>query len=203
MSEVLHFQPNRKVLNVRRAFALVFSILPSLFVAVPLLINSAQWSTIVAAVVGTYVVLAGLRILFLTIHFDTIRYELSELALTNAAGRFWKVRRTTPLEKVTNVDVRQGPIDRWIGVGNVWVFTPSTGALTPEAMLVGIDQPYEIRARILALAEKARGVPAAALSPVGLPGAAGPAVSEDVLAEMLRTLQRIESLVRDGAKRQP
>jgi hypothetical protein len=36
------------------------------------------------------------------------RYELGEQSSPIPEGRYWKVRRSTPLEKVTNVDVRQG-----------------------------------------------------------------------------------------------
>jgi membrane protein YdbS with pleckstrin-like domain len=198
MTEVLHFRPNRKVLYARCVAALVFALFPAIAVTIPLFITNAPPLAIVAAAAFAYSLIAGLRIVFLVIHFDTIRYELAELNLTNSAGRFWKVRRSTPLEKVTNVDVRQGPLDRYLGVGNIWVFTPSTGALTPEAMLVGIDHPYEIRARIVELAERARAQPATAGDAAAIPPRDG---NERVLEEILRTLQRIEGTL--GQIRKP
>jgi len=77
--------------------------------------------------------------------FHTIRYELDERYVTKASGVLWKKRRSIPLKKITNLDVRQGPFERIFGYGKIWVFTPSTGAATPEEKLVGITKPHEMK----------------------------------------------------------
>ena len=187
----LRFGPNRKLLIVRSIGALVFALFPAAAVTIPLMITGQRPATIVAAAVATFVAIAGLRILYLHAHFPTIRYELTDVELTTAEGLYWETRRTTPLEKVTNVDVNQGPLDRYLGIGSVGVFTPSTGALTPESMLVGVDDPHAVRARILAQAEAARSAPAGRAPGAATPSSAG----AQTLEEILHTLQRIEGLL--------
>jgi uncharacterized membrane protein YdbT with pleckstrin-like domain len=88
--------------------------------------------------------------------FHTIRYELDERYVTKASGVLWKKRRSIPLEKITNLDVRQGPIERIFGYGKIWVFTPSTGAATPEEKLVGIPQPHDMKQTMIERSEAAK-----------------------------------------------
>ena len=85
--------------------------------------------------------------------FHTIRYELDDRYVTKASGVLWKKRRSIPLEKITNLDVRQGPIERIFGYGNIWVFTPSTGAATPEEKLVGITNPHDMKQTMIERSE--------------------------------------------------
>ena len=65
--------------------------------------------------------------LYTVLYFFSIRYELDDRYISRASGVLWKQRRSIPLEKITNIDVRQGPIERILGYGKIWIFTPSTG----------------------------------------------------------------------------
>ena len=197
MTPALQFQPSRKLLYVRSATTLIVALFPAILVTIPLVIIDKRPGMIAVIALIVFVTVALLRIAYLNAHFPTIRYELTERTLSNAEGVFWKVRRTTPLEKVTNVDVRQGPLERWLGIGNVWVFTPSTGALLPEAMLVGLDNAFGVRERILALAEAARAAPSIEPASLAARSEAATFLDERTLGEMLRTLQRMEGLLRD------
>ena len=88
--------------------------------------------------------------------FRTIRYELDDRYVTKESGVLWKKRRSIPLEKITNLDVRQGPIERIFGYGKIWVFTPSTGAATPEEKLVGITNPHDMKQTMIERSEAAK-----------------------------------------------
>jgi len=88
--------------------------------------------------------------LFLVLYFFSISYVLDDKYLTRMSGVLWKQRRSIPLEKLTNLDVRQGPIERILGFGQLWLFTPSTGSDKPEEKLIGIVKPHQLRETILA-----------------------------------------------------
>jgi membrane protein YdbS with pleckstrin-like domain len=103
---------------------------------------------------------------YAVLFFSTIRYELDQRYITKSSGVLWKKRRMTPLEKITNIDVRQGPFERMLGYGQIWIFTPSTGALTPEAKLVGVVNPHEIKGTIVERTEVARQPQSAQSAPV-------------------------------------
>lgn len=140
------------------------------------------------------VLLAALLCVGLGVHFFTIRYAVSDTHVTRAAGFLWKVKRSVPLEKITNIDVRQGPLERLMGFGQVWIFTPSTGAMLPEARLTGVADHHGIRDEILARCERAKtGIFPAPASPAPPPARGSIEDSTiGVLRDISATLKRIE-----------
>ncbi|MFC1855328.1 PH domain-containing protein [Thermodesulfobacteriota bacterium] len=90
-------------------------------------------------------VLAAIPIVFF---FFSIRYELDDQYITKSSGVLWKKRRSIPLEKITNIDVRQGPVERIFNYGKIWIFTPSTGASKPEEKLEGVICAHDMRQTI-------------------------------------------------------
>lgn len=83
------------------------------------------------------------------LYFKSMRYVIEKDYVVVSYGVFWKVRRSVPLDKITNIDVRQGPVERLLGFGQVWIFTPSTGSMMPEEMLLGVVSPHEIKQFII------------------------------------------------------
>ncbi len=86
---------------------------------------------------------------FAILYFKSIIYVLDNKYITRKSGVLWKKRRSLPLEKITNLDVRQGPLERIIGFGQLWLYTPSTGSDRPEEKLIGIVDPHSLRETIL------------------------------------------------------
>ncbi len=86
---------------------------------------------------------------FAILYFKSIKYVLDDKYITRKSGVLWKKRRSIPLEKITNLDVRQGPIERILGFGQLWLYTPSTGSDKPEEKLIGIVEPHSLRETIL------------------------------------------------------
>lgn len=78
-----------------------------------------------------YLIPLALFTTYAILFFHTIRYEIDDRYVTKASGILWKQRRSIPLGKITNMDVRQGPFERIFGYGKIWIFTPSTGAMIP------------------------------------------------------------------------
>ena len=99
-------------------------------------------------------------------------------------GILWKFRRITPLNKITNVDVTRGPLERFLGIGHIGIFTPSTGSAFPETTLVGVDDPLKVRDEIMRLVNESKDH-----------GNQEPKISDssEVLSEILQTLKKIES----------
>lgn len=54
-------------------------------------------------------------------------------------GVFWKRLSTIPFEKVQNVEIHQGPIERSFGLGKILVHTAGySGQMTAEGVVKGI-----------------------------------------------------------------
>ena len=139
------------------------------------------------------VVLTTYAILF----FNTIRYELDDRYITKASGVLWKKRRSIPLEKITNLDVRQGPIERIFGYGKIWVFTPSTGSSIPEEKLVGILKPHDMKQTIIECSEIAK-QPQASVDQENKVEAKGEVVS--LLSDIRDSLKNIENSLSEQKK---
>jgi uncharacterized membrane protein YdbT with pleckstrin-like domain len=139
------------------------------------------------------VIFGGYAALF----FHTIRYELDSRYITKASGVLWKKRRSIPLEKITNLDVRQGPVERLFGYGKIWVFTPSTGTATPEEKLVGIPKPHEMKQTLIDRAESAKQPQATATQGATSVESSGDTVA--LLTDIRDSLKNIEaSLAQKG-----
>jgi len=80
----------------------------------------------------------------------TLRYCLDDRSLRVEQGMLFKSRKTIPLDKITDLELVQGPLLRALGMWKIKVQTASTGSQMPEAMLVGVIDPEQVREEILA-----------------------------------------------------
>lgn len=122
---------------------------------------------------------------FEILYFKSIKYVLDDKYITRTSGVLWKKRRSIPLDKITNLDVRQGPIERILGFGQLWLFTPSTGSDKPEEKLIGITGPHALRETIL---NKKDGV---------LPSDGAALASGDSVTDVLMEIRDILKEIRD------
>ncbi|MFC1497940.1 PH domain-containing protein [Verrucomicrobiota bacterium] len=183
----LEFRPT-KILLVFWIIGIVIGCLPigGTLVAVCLETNIPWQKTLAMGYLIPLAVFTTYAILF----FNTIRYELDDRYVTKASGVLWKKRRSIPLEKITNIDIRQGPFERIFGYGKIWIFTPSTGMSTPEEKLVGIIKPHDMKQTIIERSETSK-QPQASASQDTEVQSAGEVVS--LLADIRDSLKNIEA----------
>ena len=192
----LEFRPSRLLLALWMAPLIVIAVIVG--AAVFGAVSSEYGASLNAALFGLlgFVLAAVIIGIPLVVHFFSIRYEIDDRYVIKHAGVLWKVRRLTPLEKITNIDVRQGPLEQLLGLGQLWVFTPSTGSLMPEVKLAGLAEPERWKQAIIERNDAVKG--RQALSDDGTPRPAAPLSggSGDEVAATLReiaaTLKRIE-----------
>ena len=79
-----------------------------------------------------------------------LRYYYDSRVLQVEKGVLFKSRKTIPLDKITDLELVQGPVLRILDMWIIKVQTASTGSLTPEAMLWGVVNPEQVRDEILA-----------------------------------------------------
>ncbi len=151
--EKLEFRPTR-ILLVFRLIGVALVCLPIGCIITAVCVET-NISVSKAFSLGSLIPLGSLAT-YTILFFFTIRYELDDRYISRSSGVLWKQRRSIPLEKVTNLDVRQGPFERIFGYGKIWVFTPSTGAATPEEKLVGITKPHDMKQIMIERSEAAK-----------------------------------------------
>lgn len=87
--------------------------------------------------------------------YDTTWYVLTDRALRVRRGILTIREQTVTLDNVQNMKVRQGPIQRWLGIADLTVETAASGAASQSgttiargAVLEGVANPLELRQRI-------------------------------------------------------
>lgn len=111
-----------------------------------------------ALVGGVLVALALWSWWAIQLRYDTTWYAMTDRALRTRTG-IWLIREhTITFENVQNVRVRRGPLQRWMGIGDVAIETAAAGAADSQdgttsasgATIRGVDDPAAIRDRIVA-----------------------------------------------------
>lgn len=92
----------------------------------------------------------------LQFQFDTTWYVMTDRAIRLRSGIWVLKELTITFDNVQNVKIRQGPIQRWLGIGDVSIETAAVGAvgqhgttLASTAVVAGVADAREIRDRIV------------------------------------------------------
>jgi len=96
------------------------------------------------------VVACGGGVVFSVVWVKALQYYLTDKALLVNKGVLFKSRKAIPLDKITDLELVQGPLLR---VFNMWIIkvqTAGTGSQMPVAMLIGVKDSEKVREEILA-----------------------------------------------------
>ncbi|MEM0982515.1 MAG: PH domain-containing protein [Planctomycetota bacterium] len=150
------------------------------------------------------VVLAPLLIIIIPIgiwavqkYLDNLSVTLTERTLEIKKGVLTRIESTIPLEKITDLQMVQGPIMKWFGIHSFKVETAgSTGPAGALIMVTGIVDAPEFRKAVLAQRDR-QDAKKPATEPASPEGVAGTAAGDGVLIEIRDSLLRIEQQLRD------
>lgn len=86
---------------------------------------------------------------------SSIMYSLEEDEITVSKGVWWKTKSFVPYNRITNVNINQGPISRYFGLGKLSIQTAgfsgstSSGVKTAEAVVFGIKNFEEVKDAVM------------------------------------------------------
>ncbi len=136
------------------AMVILAIVIPST-VPIFFLVREGRW-WIVLAVLAGWLLLAGL--LLFSAHmlprlvYKNTRWQFSDQGFLIHRGVIWKHRIAVPAARVQHVDVGQGPLQRWKGLGKLTIHTAGTKNASVE--LDGLDHAEAIRVRDLLITQK-------------------------------------------------
>jgi uncharacterized membrane protein YdbT with pleckstrin-like domain len=151
----IKLQPRKAVLGFRMMGIVVTSLITGSItggICFDPAIHFSPFLGLLVGFIGSFLLLGPYAYLY----FNSIQYVLTERYVSKSSGVIWKRKRSVPLDKITNIDVSQGPFERMMGFGQIWIYTPSTGALAPEEKLIGISAPHDLKGEIVKRAELSR-----------------------------------------------
>ncbi len=86
---------------------------------------------------------ADVAVAWIPLHARSLRYVFEADRLVAHAGVWFRSKAFVPYIRITDVTVRQGPLERRFGLHRLFVQT--AGSSMPEAILLGIGDPDRVR----------------------------------------------------------
>jgi membrane protein YdbS with pleckstrin-like domain len=86
-----------------------------------------------------------------TLRFRAWRFALRESDLYLRRGVLFRTTSIVPHARIQHVDTHHGPIDRWLGLASVVVFTAGTRGAILSIPALAVAEAEEIRDRLAAL----------------------------------------------------
>ena len=130
---------------------------------------------------------AGIALFWIPRFCSSIRYVLEDDKVVVVKGVWWKSKSFVPYNRITNVNVYQGPVSRRFGLGKVSIQTAgfsgasSGGGKVAEAVVFGIKNFEEVKDLVMGFVK--------GLKPQAVEAEAKP--SEDINQLILTELRKI------------
>ena len=87
-------------------------------------------------------------------YYNTIAYKLTENEIVWRRGVWFKMTGIVPYNRITNIDIIQGPISKRLGIASLKIQTAGySGQVRAEIRIEGIEQYEELRKLIIKLVE--------------------------------------------------
>lgn len=138
---------------------------------------------------------------YCTRHFEALDCTLTDKSLCLKKGVWFRLEKTIPLDKITDLALAEGPFLRYFGLSNLKIETAGQSAPGGANLdMTGIINPMAFRDKVLAQRDilvesrnQAAPVQQAETAPVG-------GDTEVLLGKILETLERMESHMADQSK---
>ena len=120
---------------------------------------------------------------------SSINYVLEDDEIIVTKGVWWKTKSVVPYNRITNVNIYQGPISRHFGLGRLSIQTAgfsgvsSSGHKTAEAEIFGVENFEEIKDMVMKFVK--------GIKPVAVEAEAEARPSKDINEQILQELRRI------------
>ncbi|MGM0400234.1 MAG: PH domain-containing protein [Chloroflexota bacterium] len=170
----------------------VFLIFPLVFLG---LIPELGWWYVAIFMAANILWLVPVLLAFIPAYYRSLEYELSNDEVIVHKGVITKTVDVVPYNMITNISIKRGPVDRWLGLGSLAIHTAGySQSSAAEASLVGLGEYEDIHKRILSAVREYR---AGGATKPAVEGAVAleEASTTDLLARILEELQALrESL---------
>lgn len=140
------FKPSKAIVTlfiadfvILLAFIGCFTALPALFASDfnPLVTGLVTFSAILILVIFT---------VWARLYYQSMWYELREDEMSWRRGVWFRTTGIVPYNRITNLDLRQGPVMRALGISTLSIQTAGySGQAMPEIKIEGIEHAEELR----------------------------------------------------------
>jgi len=162
-------------------------------------IDSFSATLIAAAILVIFV----LFVIWTRLYYDSMFYELHTDELRWRRGVWFRTTGIVPYSRITNIDIKQGPLMRWLNISTISIQTAgSSGTNLPEIRIEAIEHAEELRELLRQSVRSCSGIAGdgTGTGPVPKP-AAEPVASVGTSLLILDELKKIRVLLEQQQKR--
>lgn len=155
------FHPDAKVQDMwRRSLGIWGFVSYFLFIVLLVIIKAAVPDVHILPVLVIITIIEAAVVVFTLVwiphYFKSIKYIVSEDFVRIQKGAVWKRFTTIPFEKVQNVEIFQGPIERSFGLGKILVHTAGYSGLSKAEGVINGIKDFQTFASVLTEKVKTR-----------------------------------------------
>ena len=100
----------------------------------------------VMTILGGLAIALIIFVVWTRLYYDTMVYELHDDEMRWRRGVWFRTTGIVPFNRITNLDLRQGPVMRWLGISTISVQTAGySGQSVPEIRIEAIEHAEELR----------------------------------------------------------
>lgn len=164
------------------------------FIVLPVSLAGEGWLTLLSG--GGVLALLIFVAVWIPLYYRSIIYHLTDTEMTWKRGVWFRSTGIVPYNRITNVDIVQGPVMRFFGISNLRIQTAGYSAQAQaEIRILGIEEPEPLRELIMA---QVRGRPPVAAATGGEENETAPAPvgagQEAIVAELRAIRGLIEKI---------
>jgi membrane protein YdbS with pleckstrin-like domain len=189
-------------------FIIGFLLLVGLFIAclfVPLLVTGAIDQFVAILIAIAIVIVTAFFIVWTKLYYDSMFYELHMDELRWRRGVWFRTTGIVPYSRVTNIDIQQGPVMRWLGISSISLQTAGySGQAVPEIRIEAIEHAEELRELLRQSVRACSGIAGdgTGSGPVPKGASADPVATTGTSLLLLDELKKIRGLLEQILKEQ-
>ena len=125
---------------------LLFEALILVCVFVPLFLSGPIDLVPGMAILAGIIIVTVVFAIWTRLYYDTMSYELHDDELRWRRGVWFRTTGIVPYNRITNLDLKQGPVMRWLGISTISIQTAGySGQSVPEIRIEAIEHADELR----------------------------------------------------------
>jgi len=165
-------------------------------VAAFLFLPSNRAFVITAALLSPLLVAVLFTAFWVPNYYSSIRYAFTSTEVVVEKGVYWKRKSFVPYNRITNIDIVQGPIARHFGLGTVKIqtagYSAGGGGTThvAEAVLLNVKNFEELKDTIMNFVRK--------LKPMAVEAEAEVVTPESISQQILNELRKIREILEES-----
>ncbi len=186
----------KKLYQVYLAIVLVGGFLWWMIPAIAVIMLSFEVQIGIAVALSSFVPLiiaVGFILYWISEFYSSITYVLEDDKITVTKGVWWKTKSFVPYNRITNVNIYQGPISRSFGLGKLSIQTAgfsgtsSHGGKVAEAVILGIKNFEEVKDIVMKFVK--------GMKPEAVEAEAEVKPSKDIDQQILAELRKIRKAI--------